>query len=63
MDGSTVPFSKLELAAMPEKSDCDSIDQVSLFLGAIPDTFCGDFENGKVTKVFTDYADLVRLKH
>ena len=47
------------LIGMLEAADIKTVDMLSPFLGALIDTYCGEFDKAPVTTVFTQYVDLV----
>lgn len=54
-------FYKTELHAVPEASEYDSIDVVSLFVFVRLDKCCGFPEAANITAIFSEYVDLVAL--
>lgn len=52
-------FTDSGIAGMLEASDLKSVDMVSPFLGAIIDRCCGEVEGAPITKVFTQFKDLM----
>lgn len=54
-------FHKHVLQGMLETSDFNAVDDVSFFVGALVDTFCGLSSIAEVTTTLTEYIDIVNF--